>query len=65
MVTMEAAAVRTRGSAIRCAAPMYAPTPTFSTSRATVAMVGTSTSTLEKSNLQPESGVSPNEVMSA
>ena len=59
MVTMEAAAVRTRGSSMRCAAPRYAPTPTFSTTWATVNMVSTSTSTLEKSNVQVDNGVSP------
>ena len=59
MVTMEAAEVRTRGSSMRCAAPRYAPTPTFSTTWATVTMVSTSTSTLEKSNVQVDNGVSP------
>lgn len=62
MVTMEAAAVRTFGSWMRCAAPRYAPTPTFSTTRAIAAMVETSTRALEKSNVQPEGAFSPNEV---
>ena len=63
MVKMDAAAVRMTGSCTRCAAPRYAPTPTFSTRRATGAMVATSVSTLVKSNLQVERGFSPNEVM--
>lgn len=62
IVTMEAAAVRTLGSPIRCAAPRYAPTPTFSTTRAVANMVSTSTRTLVKSNVQPEGGVTPKEV---
>ena len=61
-VTMDAAAVRTVLSATSCAAPRYAPTPTSSTRRATGNMVGTSVSTLVKSNLQVERGVTPNEV---
>jgi hypothetical protein len=65
MVTMVAAAVRTRGSWTRCAAPRYAPTPTCSTTRATVTMVDTSVRADEKSNLQPVGGLAPNEVMMA
>ncbi len=64
-VTMEAAAVRTRGSPTRWAAPRYAPTPTFSTTWATVTMVVTSVSTLEKSNVQVDNGVSPKPTMSS
>jgi hypothetical protein len=62
-VTMVAAAVRTRGSWTRCAAPRYAATPTCSTTRAIVTMVDTSVRADEKSNEQPEGGVAPNEVM--
>src|SRR5258708_5663606 len=63
IVTMVAAAVRTRGSWTRCAAPRYAPTPTFSTTRAIVTMVDTSVRAAEKSNLQPEGGFEPNATM--
>lgn len=63
IVTMEAAAVRTRGSSTRCAAPRYAAMPTCSMSRALEIMVSTSVSTAVSSNLQPEGGVPPNEVI--
>jgi hypothetical protein len=59
MGKMEAATVRTRGSSMRWAAPEYAPTPTFSTSRALVAMVETSVSKLDVLNVQFK-GVPPN-----
>ena len=59
MVMMEAAAVRTQGSLMRCAAPSYAPKPAFSISWATVTMVLASTSTLEKSNVQVDNGNLP------
>ena len=59
MVRIEPAAVRRMGSERRWAAPRYAVTPTFSTRRATAAMVVTSTRTLEKSNLQVSTGVLP------
>jgi hypothetical protein len=63
MVTMEAAAERTRGSPMRWAAPRYAPTPTFSMTWATVSMVWTSVRTLEKSKVQLDIGVSPKAMM--
>lgn len=59
MVTIEAASVRTTGSEMKCAAPRYAPTPTFSTRRATGAMALTEVRTEEKSKLHPEMAESP------
>lgn len=54
MVTIEAASVSATGSEMKWAAPRYAPTPTFSTSRATGAIADTDVRTEEKSNEQPE-----------
>ena len=62
-VTMDAASVRTFMSWMMCAAPRYAPTPTFSMSRAADKNVVTSVRTLVKSNEQVVSGVSANDVM--
>ena len=62
-VTMVAAAVRTRRSWTRCAAPRYVAIPTCSTTRATVTMVDTSVRADEKSNEQPEGGLAPNATM--
>jgi len=59
MVRMEAAAVTKVASCTMWAAPRYAPTPTFSTSRAVFTMVETSVRTDEKSNEQPDKGVAP------
>lgn len=56
---IDAAAVRTCGSVMRCAAPRYAETPTFSTIRAVLAMVVTSVKTSLKSNVQPVMGSAP------
>lgn len=62
-VRIDPAAVRRMGSERRWAAPRYAVTPTFSTIRATVAMVVTSTRTFEKSNVQVSTGVPPRVLM--
>ena len=59
IVMMEAVAVRTRESLMRCAAPSYTPKPTFSTSQATVTIVSILTGTLEKSNKQIDNGNLP------
>lgn len=62
-VTIDAAAVRMVGSETRCAAPRYAATPTFSTSRATGAIAETLVRTAEKSKVHPEIGVPPRAVI--
>lgn len=62
-VKIEPAAVRSTGSSIRCAAPKYAATPKFSTTRAVAAIVGTSSSALPKSMLQLVMAWSPSDWM--
>ena len=58
-VKIEAAASKSSGSLISVAPPRYAPTPTFSTTRAVAAMVATSVKTDEKSKLHPVMGAPP------
>ena len=64
-VRIEPAAVRRTGPVRRWTAPRYAVTPTFSTRRATPAMVVMSVGTLEKSNEQVVTGVPPRALMPA
>lgn len=64
-VRIEPAAVRRTGPVRRWTAPRYAVTPTFSTRRATPAMVVMSVRTLEKSNEQVVTGVPPRALMPA
>lgn len=61
-VRMEAAAVRSDGSDTRCAAPRYADTPRFSTTRAVAATVATSVRTEPKLKWHPLIGLEPNDL---